>query len=373
LNSDLIFDGKRSFVIIATYSSFIKAGFQKLASSLPSDTLLIADEAHNVGANQVRNLLPSLTYTKRIGLSATPKRDFDDEGNAAIEVFFDSKSPYTFSFSMEKAIAEGYLCPYEYTPHIVYLDVDEMKEYEEISKQLSKMFKGDSAYIGGNEAVKMLLLKRKRIIHKATNKIQVFRRIIAEQLGSEAGLKYGFVYVPEGLDSDEMPMMDSFLNTINEEAPSVRVDSYTMSSENKDEVMRSFERGHIDILFAMKCLDEGVDIPRAELAVFCASTGTPRQFVQRRGRILRTHKDKSLAFIHDLVVFPLRRDGEEISTVEKKLIESELVRVVHFASLARNYHRAMEAIEVIGRQYDISIYALEYELDLYGSESELEE
>ncbi|HEY0666948.1 MAG TPA: DEAD/DEAH box helicase family protein, partial [Sphingobacteriaceae bacterium] len=110
-----------SFIVITTYASFIKDRFNKYINQFPSDTILIADEAHNIGSPSVVNRLTAIPFQKRIGLSATPKRIYDLEGSAAMENFFNDKEPYTYSFTMERAIEEGILCKYYYYPHIVHL------------------------------------------------------------------------------------------------------------------------------------------------------------------------------------------------------------------------------------------------------------
>ena len=106
----------------------------------------------------------------------------------------------------------------------------------------------------------------------------------------------------------------------------------------------------------MKCLDEGVDVPRSELAIFCASTGNPRQFIQRRGRILRTHKDKKKAYIHDLVVVPEINSAQASFTMEKSLLENELKRVRNFALLSENVHESLDALDDILTYYNISLF-----------------
>ena len=112
----------------------------------------------------------------------------------------------------------------------------------------------------------------------------------------------------------------------------------------------------------MKCLDEGIDVPRAEIAIFCSSTGNPRQFVQRRGRILRRHRDKEKALIHDLVVLPKPDFESESFNMERKLVKEELIRVVYFASLSRNYYGAMEEFRDVADYYKLNLYLLEEEL-----------
>ena len=376
LHSDLIFNKIRSFAIVTTYASFTN-NVEALSIKLPETCVVIADEAHNIGAPKVRSILNDVRQKMRIGLSATPKREFDDQGNEAVEHFFGSRHPYTYSFPMEKAIREGFLSPYHYYPHIVHLDETEMDDYREISTKLAKLFHGNREDFNGNEAVKSLLLKRKRIIHKASAKLPAFKLVISQEYRKKSSLEYAFVYVPEGADETDTAMIDSYIAAANEVLPSLRAAAYTQSTENKKEILSNFENGYIEMLFAMKCLDEGVDIPRTELAVFCSSTGTPRQFVQRRGRILRTHKDKKSATIHDLVVFPAFEDGLE-NNLEKRFIKSELTRVVEFAKLAKNYSEAMNECNEAANQFGVDVYALEYELDnyeleIYGSPDSMEE
>jgi superfamily II DNA or RNA helicase len=362
LNTHLMFNKKHSFILIVTYSTFSTGSFQKQINNLPNDTLLIADEAHNIGSASMKELLPSLVFNKRIALSATPKRKYDAEGNTLIEKFFNSTEPYTFSYSMEKAIENGILCQYEYFPHIVSLTEDEMERYVEITKKLIMFFDSDSKKFKKSDIVEKLLLARKRIIHKAFNKKQAFIKIIKKQIENAGNLKFSFVYAPEGSDADGDNILGTYLDALEQVSPQTRAFSYTSESQNKKEVMRNFEEGYIDMLFSMKCLDEGVDVPRAELAIFCSSTGNPRQFIQRRGRVLRKHPDKDKAIIHDLIVIPKQDKDKTTFNIEKNLIREELVRVIHFASLAQNYYSAMEVCSPIAELYDLDMYALENEL-----------
>ena len=105
--------------------------------------MLIADEAHNMGAASLLRRLPSIPFKRRIGLSATPDRQFDDEGNAAIRAFFNAKDDYTFEYTMEKAIGKA-LCGYEYYPHVVRLTDAEMEKYRDISDQLIRFYNSDT-------------------------------------------------------------------------------------------------------------------------------------------------------------------------------------------------------------------------------------
>lgn len=366
-----------SFIIIATYSSFSRESAFKQLMSLSRKTqrqmLLIADEAHNIGAPNIISKLDRIKILRRIGLSATPERQFDDIGNKMVMHFFGCKDKYTFEYSMKDAIDNGFLCRYKYYPHIVRLDEEEMAEYKKISLQLAKFYNIDeNSFSDANDILMRLLLKRKRIIHKAHNKEEVFRQIIQQRFKECGNLKYTLVYAPEGvqIDSDiqydttDNPtddygidkLIDKYTKIIQEVSPTTTVKKFISGIQNRDEVLRKFSTGEIEVLTSMKCLDEGVDVPRSELAIFCASTGNPRQFIQRRGRILRRHPDKHIAIIHDLVVAPEFDSTEENYNMERNLLKGELQRVKDFAGLSENPAFAYKELEEITNYYNLSIF-----------------
>ena len=362
LTTSLGFNPKASFILIATYDTFGKDKLLLKALKFPKSTLLIADEAHNFGRPGIKSRAHEFPFSKRIALSATPKRRFDDEGNDAIERFFHDSAPYVYSFTMERAIDEGVLCPYEYHPHVIELTSDEMLQYSEISKKLSKLFDSTSGTFSNPEYAKILLLERRRIIHKAAKKLPAFAKILT-QLHEEEKLSYCFVYTPEGEDLEGENLLQMYMQRYSEIAENRRAHHFTSKTENRVEVMDLFEGGTIDALFSMKCLDEGVDVPRAEVAIFCSSTGNPRQFIQRRGRVLRKHPKKGKAVIHDLVVAPDTSNVVGIDrTLEKKLMKEELTRVVYFASLSKNYYETMRSLSDLAERYELNMFALQAEL-----------
>ena len=366
-----------SFIIIATYASFSRESSFKQLMSLSKKTqrqmLLIADEAHNIGAPNIISKLDRMRILRRIGLSATPERQFDDKGNNAIMQFFGCDGKYTFEYSMKDAIDNGFLCRYKYFPHVVRLNEDEMAEYKKISLQLAKFYNVDEdTFSGADDILMRLLLKRKRIIHKAQNKEEVFRQIIKQRFEECGNLKYTLVYVPEGVqldstvqyattdnpidDADVDKLIDKYTQIIQEISPTTTVRKFVSGIQDRDEVLRKFSTGETEVLTSMKCLDEGVDVPRSELAIFCASTGNPRQFIQRRGRILRKHPDKHIAIIHDLVVAPEFDSAEENYNMERNLLKGELQRVKDFAGLSENPAFAYTELEEITNYYNLSIF-----------------
>jgi superfamily II DNA or RNA helicase len=364
-----------SFIIITTYASFIKDRFAKYIKELPADTIFIADEAHNTGSPSVLSRLPSVLLQKRIGLSATPKRIYDIEGSAAMKSFFNDSEPYTYSFSMERAIADGILCKYYYHPHIVPLSAEELKEYMEITKKLAKFFNKTSDSFDLNDIAQMLLLKRKRIIHKAVNKLSITRKILEDRFNKEGNLSYTFIYVPEGVtpelnedesaDEETIKIINQYTREIGRIDDSIKVNQFISGMADRNEVLNQFKEGKIHVIASMKCLDEGVDIPRAEHAIFCSSTGNPRQFIQRRGRILRTHPKKDIAIIHDLIVVPdlsISDSNSDTFRAERNLVEKELERVMYFASLAINPFETENVFAELCQHYDLNIYTIHNKL-----------
>jgi superfamily II DNA or RNA helicase len=355
----LLFDKQKSFIIITTYKSFTKETFQNYFKKLPKTTLLIADEAHNLGSPEVIKIVENLHLEKRIALSATITRQFDDDANELIEQIFDSPYPYTYNFSMKRAIDEGILCQYDYFPHFVYLEEEELEEYVEITKKLQKFFDFDTGNFKASDAVQKLLIKRKTIVHKASAKLKVFSSILKNHYKQYKSISRSFIYAPEGEDEESHNILDKFLYEFEKQFPNLRPYVYSGETTNRDKVLKLFDDGFIDSLFSMKCLDEGVDLPKTELAIFCSSTGNPRQFIQRRGRILRTHRDKARAIVHDMVVLPSLVPNQEILAIERKLLKDELTRVIYFASLARNYYATMNMFDDVAKKYDIDLYSIQ--------------
>lgn len=362
-----------SYIIISTYASFVRSNvFVELNQFPKNKLLLIADEAHNMSGGLMVQRLADIKYQRRIGLSATPERQFDDTGNRKLMDFFGCADSYTFEYSMAEAIKNGALCRYYYYPHIVRLTENEMADYVALTKQIVKIIGFNDAK--NQERLKMLLLIRKRIIHKAVNKLSAFQKIVQQQMKEKGSLKYTLVYVPEGNKPDNFDadifdqsdtlasdpetehLIDDFTRIVRDMDSHIIVRQFTSESTDRDAMLKGFANGSIDVLTSMKCLDEGVDVPRSELAIFCASTGNPRQFIQRRGRVLRTHKDKKYAVIHDLVVIPDNVFDEECYSLEKSLVESELRRVRDFALLSENLNDTDNELQKVLNHYNLSIF-----------------
>lgn len=364
-----------SFIVISTYASYARESIFSDLNKLPSKTLLIADECHNMGSASILKNIERVNLKRRIGLSATPERQFDNKGNNILYSFFNSENKFTYVYSMQEAINNKVLCRYYYYPHLVSLTDKEMKNYSELSVKIFQFYKNDSDSFKSDPILTRLLLARKRIIHKAYNKLSIFKKIINEEYKNKGHLKFTLVYVPEGngpndfyecdffsiqdeieIDNDETLLIDSFSQVVKEVDNRITINQFKSSTSEKENILNQFANGEIDVLASMKCLDEGVDVPRAELAIFCASTGNPRQFVQRRGRILRTHRDKQYAYIHDLVVIPKVKTNNKTFKMERSLLKKELERVNNFSLLSENSSDTINILSDIMNYYNLNLY-----------------
>ena len=370
-------DPEVSYIIISTYASYSREKvFNVLNGFDKRRVLMIADECHNMGSGSLVKRLKEIPYLRRIGLSATPERQFDENGNNKLRKFFGSEEHYTYEYSMKEAIDKGVLCRYMYYPHIVKLTSDEMDAYLELSEKISRYFNYNTcSFDEQDEMLKRLLLARKRIIHKAVNKLAMFKEIIQKRFEEKGNLKYSLIYVPEENRPDYLDSADDFDHTeeiaddndaehlinqytlaVTEIDRSVTVRKFVSGQQDREEILSDFAAGKLHVLTSMKCLDEGVDVPRSELAIFCSSTGNPRQFIQRRGRVLRTHKDKKMAELHDLVVVPEVSPNSNSYRMEQSLLRGELARVNNFALLSENPSYSEMELRGVLDHYGLNLY-----------------
>ena len=361
-----------SYVIISTYASYTREKvFNTLNGFSKKQLLLIADECHNMASGSMLKRLAYIPYLRRIGLSATPDRQYDDEGNRNLRKFFGAENHYTYEYSMEEAIRKGVLCKYLYYPHIVRLTTEELEAYVELSERIAKYFNDDTcSFAKMDEGLKMLLLARKRIVHKAANKLKAFEDIIKKRYQEKGNLKYSLIYVPEGnepnyleveddtlnQDEDSEHLIDLYTKSILKLDDKITVRKFVSGQKDREEILEEFASGKLQVLTSMKCLDEGVDVPRSELAIFCSSTGNPRQFIQRRGRVLRTHPKKKIAVLHDLVVAPEINPNSSSYRMERAMLKSELIRVNNFALLSENPSYSELELREVMEHYGLNLY-----------------
>lgn len=318
-----------SEAIVVSNDTLCTLEFQAELERFSGPKLLIADECHNLGAADFISNPPQF-FDYRLGLSATPVRQYDQEGTDQLFAYFGETC---FSYTLEEAIGKC-LTPYEYHVSFVELNEDEMLQWREISEKISQL----SWKIEAGEKdpyLDSLFLKRRRILETASAKIGMLDRLI-DDIGPRT-LKYTLIYAtdkdPEQLDqvNDLLHSKSVFFHQLTSEE--------TASPKKSAAILGRFKNGDLQVLTAKRVLDEGVNVPQIMRAYILASTTVRRQWVQRRGRLLRTCKElgKEFAVIHDLVALPLgTAAGKQIDNEAKKIVNSELDRVWEFARLSLN-------------------------------------
>lgn len=334
-----MFDKSFFIPILTTIGTYKTDRFQKLVNKL-ENILLIVDEVHNFGTSSIQQRYLENTIF-RLGLSATPKRYMDEDGTKKI---FDYFGDIVFSYDLKDAIKDGNLTPYYYYPIFISLTEEEEEEYFRLSEKISYLVGIGHDIEDPDSSLKTLLIKRSKIIATASRKIVALEKLLKDEnlIQSKRNLFYVAAHI-ERQDDEEIRMVDKVVILLRDLG--MQVDKFT-SDENKyerDYLIRKLSEGVINGLVAIRCLDEGVDIPSVERAFILASSSNPKEFVQRRGRVLRKSKttDKRYAYIYDFIVLPNLSQIHLTNAMirfERSYIEKELIRFQEFASLAENAH-----------------------------------
>ena len=330
-------------VVILSHDTLCTSEFQDLVRSFDCAKLLIADEAHHLGRPSFISDPPDF-FAYRLGLSATPIRQYDEDGTAGLFRFF---GPVVFRFTLEEAIGRC-LVEYDYHVHPVYLTESEMSEWFDLTgriKQNAWRGKGSKP----DDYLAKLLRDRRALLETASRKISVLANILDRE--DTGALRHTLIYTsdkgPEQLDAVNRLLRDRnilFHQLTAEE---------TASSDLTKRIVQSFQDGEIQVLTAKRVLDEGVNIPQICKAFILASTTVERQWVQRRGRLLRTCSavNKGHSIIHDLLALPPEMDAE-IDPEARALVRAELHRAQEFARLARNAGRPNGSLAMIDTMVD---------------------
>lgn len=338
--TDLNIRARKVFCAIATHDTASRPTFIQALGNVRTSLLVIADEVHHLGAESLSRGLPA-TAKFRLGLSATPERWFDPEGSRVLTDYF---SRTVFSFPLQQAIAEGYLCHYEYCPQLVTLDDDEVERYEALTTQIARLWGHSQADEQAQTRLGFLLRERADVLNCARNKVAVLRHLIQDP----ENLTHTLFYCAPGQIDDVVRLLAGDLR--------MRVRRFTAeeSRHERQGLLEEFDAGDMQALVAMKCLDEGVDVPATKTAFILASSSNPREFIQRRGRILRTHPHKRRATIYDLIAVPPQpKRGSPVSESERSIIRRELSRFKEFASAADNEYEATSVILTIATSFQI--------------------
>ena len=328
-----ISSGTQSFLtLITTNSTLISEGMRSQIKFFPAKTLIVGDEAHNLGSYHLQANLPR-KIGLRLALSATPQRYYDELGtDALLDYFGKILQP---EFTLADALQKKALVPYLYYPIFVELTESESFLYAKLTKRIGWSLNKNNNF-EKNDTLTSLLNKRSRLVGSAINKLNALKEIMKERLQTSHTLFYCGDGQIDNYAYDYKRQIAAVTRILGKEL-GYRVNTYTADTtlENREQLRQQFERGDLQGLVAIRCLDEGIDIPAIQTAIILASTTNPRQFIQRRGRILRPYPGKKQATLFDMIVIPPKLE-REVWQVEKKLLQKELARFIEFAELATN-------------------------------------
>lgn len=346
-----VLSGNQTFLsIITTNSTLLKDGLQSNLRYFPEKTLIIGDEAHNLGAPRLEESLPR-NLMLRLALSATPERYFDETGTQSILDYFGSVLQP--ELTLAEAIRQGALARYLYYPILVQLTEEESQIYSKITQRIGWSKLQEISEKDNDDRLTGLLMQRARLVGAAANKLKALRQLMAPRLETSHTLFYCGDGSVESDSQESIRQLEAVTKILGTEL-GYRVNTYTAETPlaEREELQRQFESGELQGLVAIRCLDEGVDIPAIRTAVILASTGNPRQFIQRRGRILRPHPDKELATLFDMVVVPPDLGRETLET-ERNILRKELRRFLEFAELAENGGEARHILLKVRDKYGL--------------------
>lgn len=352
--ADVRLGQRPTMAMAATNASFAGRRFQSILSRIRQPMLLIADEAHNLGSARYRSSLP-VTATYRLALSATPERWFDDVGTDALVDYF---GPVAFELGLGEAIKMGALCRYLYMPRLVELGESETLLYIDLSAQIAQCLgRGEGLDDADpDSALGHLLRKRAQVLGHAEAKLAQLSVDVEER----RHLWFQLIYCAEGRppsEPDEPPRPSQLSAVMELVGTGLQLAAHTYIAETprneRRVLMKRFASGDdLRTLVAMRCLDEGVDIPDARVAYLLASSSNPRQFIQRRGRILRPAPGKETAEIVDYLAVP-RADAPLNFDVERKLLTRELERANEFGKLSENYETTLAILRPLKEKYQL--------------------
>jgi len=351
---DLILLHKRKKIdnlcIITSYVTFANEKFQEKLLETDAKKFLISDEVHHIGAPDAQNGL-NYDYDFRLGLTATLKRYFDETGTEIIKKFFHG---VVYIYTMAQAIKDKHLSKYKYHIREVDLTEEEYEKYQNESLIMARLYKKAKKELDAYEKFKRAAERRANVVKEAFNKLEKLNEIITER----NKLNFALIYCNPGQINDAQQILNNhkprpiFSRKITQKD--------TPTREEKEEIFQGMLKGNYDVILAIKILDEGWDCPEIKNCILMASSGNEKQYIQRRGRVLRPYREqyhdgstKKFAEIYDLCVLPdIPPDSDkEVMLMERKLAEKELARMEIMAESAMNYPDCEKIISKLRKKF----------------------
>jgi superfamily II DNA or RNA helicase len=338
------------FIILTTHDTIASDKFIEIIEDAKSPILLIADEVHGMGSvERIKGLIDK--YQFRLGLSATPHRYFDELGTKKLLNYFD-KTVYEFNLhrainEINPATNETYLVPYEYYLLFAELNSEEMDKYTALSQQIAILYSKKVLTENDELMLEKKLRDRQDVLKNAIEKYPLFEELIS-QLKKESNISHTLVYCsPQQIE----PVQDVIRHsgkivqhkfTSDEDATKHGYKSTDMTE--REYLLDNFDKGNYHVLVAIRCLDEGVDVPSTRNAILMCSSGNPKEYIQRRGRVLRRFPGKEKAIIYDFMAVPNILDARLNPDIEQKIFNSQLKRLSEFAKDANNESEVLRQI-----------------------------
>lgn len=357
-----------NFCVITTNATFVTPAMQNELAKMNGDFCLVVDEAHNFGSKKQIACM-SEKFNFRLALSATIVRHHDEYGTQRLFDYFGDKC---IEYTLKEAITAGKLTPYYYYPVLVSFNEEELHEYVEITDKVAKILKkvphGDDL----PQSAERLLIKRARIIAGAQEKVVKLKEVITPYQNANHLLVYcgatrvESLYLNEtAIDSDDQRQIDEATSLLGN-VLGMRVTQFTAAEDSKQRelIKEQFSKGEIQALVAIKCLDEGMNIPGIETAFILASSTNPKEYIQRRGRVLRRAPGKQYAKIYDFITLPRPLDEYSFQSsiqAELSLVKREVERMRDFQELSENPSDVTEIIRAITEKYNLYLIGDEYE------------
>ncbi len=333
----------KNIIFITTYNKFQHQDFIDIIKQSMSNKILIVDEAHNVGSkDRKKGLIDDYKY--RLALTATPTRHFDEFGSQLIIDYFGGVCS---EYSLDWAIKNNRLSPYYYFINEAELNEEEQVKYHEITLKMMKFFDDKKPISMQSRDFVMKSIERSRIIKSAENKKEEFYNLIQEDFSLLNG---SFVFCPDTKFVDDVCI---FLRN-----NGIKYGQITsrMDDTDKINVLSKVKNGLLDTVVGIDMLDEGVDIPSADKAFLLSSSSNPKQFIQRRGRVLRKADNKKYAKIYDFLCFPHVDDKlSDRYKMEKSLVRNQLGRLKEFSQISLNAEKNENYINSVAKEWEIEL------------------
>jgi len=352
--SRLIYKSTDHCYVIATHESFNSESWENYIIRPCKNIkkylkiLFIGDEAHTLGAPTrrltIENITTFLESNYKIGLSATPIREYDEEGTQFILNFFtiDGSDKRIYSFPLKNAQERGFLMKFNYYPIRCDFDTEKFDEFRELTEKIGKKINVLKKINAGKKEITqdltILLNKRADLLKKADSKLNPLKRLIND-LNLKHQLWKTVIYTKDKEQRSKVNNVITEVNELFELRNKISKDKIDGSDLNPIRIERinNLTNNVVNLLIVMKCLDQGVDIPSLERAIFLSSSGTQLEHIQRAGRLLRRNENKKEPVeIYDFFVFPTKAQIEEDKNISKKIYSIEKRRIEFFAEVAEN-------------------------------------